>query len=460
MSPAEMKGFKSYLKGLYPQKTVLHHVFDYLHKYHPDYRFENKLEAGYAHQKIFARPLKTKSHRSNLFNTLGEIKNYLEDYLLWGEMQKDTFRRDETLLEIYRERNIYDFYKKYFDKAWQRLEQNDNLDMWNESRRLRLKHDRYFYRNTDGFEGRTQTLNETIRHLNALWISGTLKYACEMSFITGMQKEKMNYPLLEEAKSMCLEPPYSGNIFNKIYLLMLRLLEEEDFEAYLELKQLIFNNYQLAEPNDKSLFYGFLLNYVSQKMKRGQILLYGEEPLDIYRFGLYSGIVLEDGKISSVAFNNIITTACRAKDIAFAREVIEKLAGNLEDKLRADAVKIAEAIIAIEEAQYDKALEFLNTGEFFSPDLGLRYRIIKSQCLFEIRSFDVLEYHLNAFEHWIRRNVKKLGLPNQEATLNMIKYTRLLTRPEGNSQKMLEELEKAPYLFNKAWLIEKLNDLK
>ncbi len=93
ISSEEIKGFKSYLHGFYPRQKVLLNTFEYLFKYHPNFKLGKKLEAGYAYQKIFGKPMEKKIHKSNLFNTLGEIKKYLEDYLLWVEVNKDNFKR-------------------------------------------------------------------------------------------------------------------------------------------------------------------------------------------------------------------------------------------------------------------------------------------------------------------------------------------------------------------------------
>ncbi|KAA3631475.1 MAG: hypothetical protein DWQ02_16340, partial [Bacteroidetes bacterium] len=199
LSSEEMKGFGSYLKGFYPRQKVLLTTFDYLHKYHPDFRLVKKLEAGYAYQKIFGQPLVSKSQRSNLFNTLGEIKKYLEDYLLWLETQKAGYKREKMLMDIYRERNIQPFYQKYFEQIRSRLDEDDNQDMWNEFRKLELQHLKYFYKNTSSYKDRIDQVLNLEEYLNAFWVNSMLKFGCEMAFLKGLVRNEKSLSMLSEA---------------------------------------------------------------------------------------------------------------------------------------------------------------------------------------------------------------------------------------------------------------------
>ncbi len=454
-----MKDFKSYLKGFYPGQKVLLTTFDYLHKYHPEFRLVKKLEAGYAYQKIFGQPLISKSQRSNLFNTLGEIKKYLEDYLLWKETQKAGYKREKMLMDIYRERNIQPFYQKYFTQVRNRLEEDNNQDMWNEFRKLELAHQKYFYKNRSLVETRISDLKEMTLLLNGFWVNATLKYACEQSYLSEINLETLDFLLLEEAKNLGGNSPFRNNIFNQIYLLMLKLSEfEEAREEYTKVKTLIFKYYHLADHGDQNMFYGFLINYVSRQLKRGR-LNYQREVFEIYKFGLESKLMLDDGGISSISFNNVIKVSCDLGELEFASMVIDKYGSYLPGNLKEDTINIARAMVQISSGKFEEALRFLSIGEFYSFDLGVRIRGLQLQCLYELEDFEALFYHLNAFEIWVKRNEKKLAASNVEACRNLIKFSKSLTRPNEDMLELRKKLDSVSFIFLKGWLIKKIEEL-
>ncbi len=236
---------------------------------------------------------------------------------------------------------------------------------------------------------------------------------------------------------------------------MLELFEVENIDKYHRAKKLIFENYNLAEYGEQAIFYGFLLNYVAKQLKKGALDLYGKEPLEIYKFGLKSKAIMEDEKLSSIAFNNIIKTACDMGETLFAKSVIQDYKHCIPDGLREEAAKIGEAMVMVKEKEYDSALSILNTGEFYPIDLGLRYRGLKLQCLFELKNWDLLGGHCKAFESWVRRNIKKVGESNAEACLNLVKFSRRLSRLNEDKEELKKAIHAARVIFLKAWLIEK-----
>lgn len=434
-------------------------TFDYLYKYHPEYKLTAKLEARYAYRKIFGQPMTTKSHRSNLFNTLGEIKQSLEDFLLWKEVKKDSYNRDKMLLDIYRKRNVERFYNIYFDKAWNRLETDENQDMWNEYNRMELSYLKYFYKNEEPLKSRIKIFNKMIQSLQAFWINASLRFGSEKTSIEQISNLQVPFLSLDEAIKLAKNQPFINNKFNQINLLILELYEESNFQKFQLVRDLIFENYHFAEKGYQKLIYGFLINFTAAKIKTGD-LNYKKESLLIYKFGLETKLILEDGLLSSITFNNIIKVACDLDELEFAISVVDKYGNYIPEGIKADSISISMAMILFEKGQYEEALIELNTGEFFRIDLGFKFRGLKLQCLYELKEYDLLFYHFKAFESWVRRNSKKLGNSNELACYNLIKFTRILARPIDDIDIVKQQINLAPYLFFRSWLLNKVDTLK
>ena len=294
------------------------------------------------------------------------------------------------------------------------------------------------------------------RALDGFFISIKLKYACEQVYRNKVAGKEYNPELLKASRNLSLKSPYKKDPLIQIYRLIFELERHPDkMKKYYELKQLIHNNYYNDEAKEQLFYYGFLMNYISGQLKKGHIT-FKTELTDLLNFGQKSGIILKDKFLNPIIFTNFVHAAWQVVDTQFAKELVNQYQGYLNPNEKEEVLKIAWAEINYSEGKYQKVLDDLKNMTFSPGILNLQGRLILLKTYFE--TGEDMEYIEAARKSISRTDVLSEG--NKKSLRNTLLYMKKLSDPNINKEALKESIKEEAFLFNRSWLLEKVEGLK
>ncbi len=199
------------------------------------------------------------------------------------------------------------------------------------------------------------------------------------------------------------------------------------------------------------------INYCILKINQMQ-REYCHEALELYQSGLQSGILIENGVISHMAFNNIVSIALKVDATEWAQQFIRDYQQHLENRHRLSTVCMNLARIYHIQRNYDAALAQLEQFDSRDQANNLLARSLQLKIYYETEDYDALELHLQSMQLFIRRQ-RVIGY-HKHNYLNIIRYTKKLMLHNPNDKVARAALRASiaaeAYLTEKEWLLARL----
>ncbi|HFA49276.1 MAG TPA: hypothetical protein ENJ95_09690 [Bacteroidetes bacterium] len=232
---------------------------------------------------------------------------------------------------------------------------------------------------------------------------------------------------------------------------------------YFQFKEKVFAQFESLPIQDRKLLLFYLINSSVRLWLNGHTNML-PELLDIYKFGLKKGLVVNNGRISARTFSNIVTAANSLSDFNFSNKFIKKYTPCLAPGQQGDGKSWALSHSYFKQENYSACIGLLANYNFQDNYFNSMGRVLLFQCHFEPCLRDgsgylfFYDYSL-AFERFIRRS-KIYTEKRKKAYLNLIIYCRklLLTKNDNTLSKqylenMLKKINAENNIQAKKWLV-------
>lgn len=211
-----------------------------------------------------------------------------------------------------------------------------------------------------------------------------------------------------------------------------------------------------STPETHDLFL-MAINFCIRNINRQQET-YFREIFELYQSGLRHGALLEDGVLSRWTYNNIISTSLRLREFDWSLAFLHEYAPQVSEEHREGARHFNLARYHYEKGELREAMQHLLFIEYDDVLQNLTAKILLSKIYFRLDESDALENHLDSIQIYIRR--KKLLGYHRDNYMAFVKFTRKLLLLNMNDPaerlKLKKEIELAPVLTERNWLLENL----
>lgn len=450
------KEFSKYLKGLYGNQIQLLLVFEYIDKHSPNFdtaKLKKDNAICYFAKKGIAPKI--------LNNRLSNLYKHLEDFLIWQRLKNDKhgFERKATMLSIWKERKLKDWFFRDIAKYKTWLAQQPK-DIWHHYKLMYLSHQAYFTVDTDTTK---VSFSENLNQLEDFFVNARLMYhLIELNRHNLFDEPKRDYLSFDTILGSGKLTHLKDDIFIILYLKAIDLLRDKKEIDFFTLKSELFNTGCQLSDEDQLILFTILSNYASIQMRKGNYKFI-KEKINLFQYGLNSGIQLVDGYLDSNQLISIVNLACTANEIALAYQLKKECIGKTIPKERKAVKGIIEAIIHFHEGKYGEVLENLREIKFHNEFYAIRSKalILLSMMMTQTNSQVVLA-NCQAFDVWLRRENKLSKTINMGAK-NMVKLVKLYY--QKRNEKYFDWsalLQKTTPLFHAHWFkdqfLKKLED--
>jgi len=452
-STQEWRDFRRFLRSPYfNTREDLLVLFEYLMK-------NRSLSTPPNRASVFAEVFPDKKYnRTEMRLMLSYLFRLLEQFLRIEENEKNTNTQKNTLLSVYKNRNLSRQLRKTLNQS-QKLHKNSNQ-----------QHPEYYlesyYLEREEYDilssaGRTQQLNlqQVEDNLDSAFISFKLRQACLTRAHEAVFNTKYDVRLLKELLEVAQHKSFKDVpaivVYSYCYQALYDTPTEENFRL---LRKKLIEVTPLFPQSEIRTLYLLAINYCIKQINKAK-LVYLKEALDLYKSGLENNLLLKNGFLSRHAFNNIVGIALRLDDFTWTETFVNQYKDALPTPYRAAAFHLNSGRLAYARKKYDDALIHLQKSNYRDVLDNMVAKILQIKIYYETDEFDLLQSHLKTVEMYIRRN-KKISY-HYENWRNIIRYTQKIVELNRFDKQAIKKLKEAirneRTLTEKDWLLIQLS---
>ncbi|MBK9014029.1 MAG: hypothetical protein IPM82_08025 [Saprospiraceae bacterium] len=227
--------------------------------------------------------------------------------------------------------------------------------------------------------------------------------------------------------------------------------EEGHFQSFKQ--QLVSATGQFEEDEMRGL-YLFAINYCIRRLNDGQNH-HLNELLDLYKSGLATGHLIENGVLSRFTYHNIVGAGLRSGDLDWVNFFIHEYKNSLERSYRESSFSFSLARLEFSRRRYGAVLELLQKANYRDPLLNLAAKTLLLKTWYELSEHDLLQSHLDAMRNYIHR--KRVIGYHRTNYLNIVRFADKLLKLNWNNKREVEalkgELEQEEVLTEREWLV-------
>lgn len=381
----------------------------------------------------------------------------LEDFLLHQELDNRPESTRHLLLDAYRQRGLDRHFTKAYRQQQRALEQTPlqhpehHLALYWQERALF----QYQARRERTREHNLQAMEDA---LTLAFLSMKLRQACWLLAHEAVYKAEYKVALEPLLIELALKPAYTQQPAVAIYLNCYRMLkapeESAHFEAFRDWLFRIIGHFPVEELRDLFLLG---INYCIRQINRTADS-YLREALELYKKGLETDLLLENGVLSRFTYNNIAGIALRLQELDWTAHFLETYRPKLAPHQRQAAYSLNAARLAFSRKDYAQAITHLQQADYRDFINNLVARTLLLKCYFELDEYDLLEYHLQTMRSFLRRK-RKMSY-HQQNYRNIVQLTfRLLRLKPGDkatARTLKAAIENTTPLTERRWLLRAL----
>ncbi|MBK7870182.1 MAG: hypothetical protein IPJ74_05575 [Saprospiraceae bacterium] len=468
-SRREMTRFKEYVFSPYFNKhEEVRALTDYLSEIFPNFDLQHCQR-----EVLFQHLYPGEAHdQSRLALVFAYTMRLLEDFLAQEQLQQGTTEQQERLLRALRLKKQYKLYEKILQKTEQYLAEVEKRDYTHYYQEYRLAAEADLYYNQIERRKMDHNIQRKQNNLDAFYILEKLRDACEMQvrrrILNVDYSARMLETVVEEVQANASE--YAREPLILIYYSLYKMSTSNEKAYYYSVLDAL-QNYEYRFSNTELVYiYNYLQNYCIQQINRGEGQFL-QEIFKLYQAQLVQGLLIEDGYLSEWHYKNIITVGIRLNEMDWVKDFIENYKKDLSPEAQENAYRFNRASYHYAMQEFNEVLQLLLQVEYSDLRYSLGAKALLLRTYYDLEEYDALISLAQSFSLYLRRN-KLLADSNREGHHNLFKFTRRTaqiraklgyeTDEKLHKQlvKLQEDIIKAGAIFNKAWLLEKVNELE
>lgn len=464
----EFKQFGKFVRNpVHNKKETVARLYDFIKKNHPTFE-ERKFTKTHCFSYVFPE-LKTDLKQLNgkadelisskLKNPLYIIKKLFDDFILQQALVENSHEKTILFIKTLFKRQMHERAFQLIDKELKRLDGMTGQDFYHHFHQFQLlelneKH--------NVKSEQVKVFNDTLFNLDSFYFHAKLYFGCEANVRALHSGKKYNVFLLKEMQKM----PESNKIFttSKSILLYKKIsihFFDCSIETYLEIKNLYFEYYISISNIDKVFILKNLINYCISKRKN-DAKKFDFELFELYDFGFKENLFTHSGYLSSYDYKNAIVVSSTLGKLDWAENFIQSKSDLLHPKNRKSNVLLAKAQIENVKKNFTELIDLLVDVEFNDVFDNITSRSLMMRAYYEMKEFHTLEYFLESFHKYIKRN-NLIGKEVKDSFLNSILFTRFLIKAQYKRFRKItvkNKLNEYKIINNKTWFLKIISKFK
>lgn len=456
-SSRDFRRFDSFLRSPYFNTDEdLVRLHDYIRKQAPRFS-EKKMSRIHVWKQLFAGKKFDDKAFSYLMNHLLGLG---EQFLGMEQYHADPPRPEVDILAALENRRL----DKHYRSTFKRIDQALDRQPFRTERFHQLQFE--VAGNAIRFQSRRQArtydrhLVEAVGHLDHYYLTARLRLTCELvnrqSILAEPYDSGQVDALLLYNNAMIRENPGQVPAVALYHQLLLLLTQPEDGQHFRRLKGLMEEFLHLVTEDERPELYSYAQNYCIRRIRQGHSH-YLDELFDLYRTGLETGYLLEDGVLSAWKYKNIASVGLRVKAFDWVEGFINDYLPLLPEEFRDTAYAYNKAFLNYSRGNLQQALRLLLQVEFNDVFFSLDTRKMMLMIYYEQDAEEPMLSLIASFRTYLRRN-KLISENNRKSYNNFLNLLNAIYKAAdpmalGSREALQAEIRGTQPLVEESWLL-------
>ena len=460
LKPDEFRMFYKFVRSIYYQNnTNLVSLYEYLRKYYPDFPVD-KVKGEIIFKKLFPGRMFSQNKIATLMSKMTRL---VEEYLLILDMREDHFGRKKKLVQIYKKRNQFDFFKKGTYKLLKELKESP---FPNTQDQITLYHNLYFHPLHNKYDLEDNALENLMDSLDHYFVLTKMRYGLALKNKHKILSKSYEWKFIEVFAKNQVYKDRDTPVWFTLYEFAFSLLEEKAPSNFNVFEQLFFEYFEQLAKEDRQLLYFNGLNHLNRQVNKGKTNC-SSLAFKWYKYGLRNNLLIENQQIAETTFSNIVVYGCREKEFNWTRTFMDTFKVYLTLEIREDIYCYNTALLHFSKKEFEETLGLMSNHSFTEKNQP-KTRLTIIRTLFELFLQDndyleVLNANIQSFEIFISRNTffEKNTL---KPYLNCIQIIRGLTKRFSAKEDITKirawlnnQTQSKMEIIAINWLIQKVN---
>lgn len=469
LSDKEFKELIKFLNYKFENNDLYRSFADFLSANYPHFKDE-KISKEVVFKKLFPnQKYEDIKVRELMSNTYKQVR----DFLIYMELQSSDFKRDLALLKQFRKRKFDNLFGQQLKQLRKSVHADPLKNLEYTKREFLLAEEENQYFEDQRIRAFDESIQVKLDNLDIYYFSVKLRDTCEMlnrQRIINQQYdlnllEEMNH-IIEKNKKDYLNYP-ALNCYYEIYHL---LTTEEDEKQLDRTISTLNDNIKYFNKRELKSMYDYALNYCIRHVNQGNTI-YVVKLFDLQKVLIEKEIMLDKGELSHISYKNIVSIALKLKEYKWSAKFIEQYRANIAPKYRENAYNLNKAYLLYATEEYDETISLLNQVDFTDVYYACSAKFTLLKAYYALQEYETLEYFVTAFNLYLKRNAE-ISPAYKKSSQNFVKTfkkililaTKLdyfeMSKIEHKKQLILKSIEEEKEMANRAWLLEKMEEIK
>lgn len=400
-----------------------------------------------------------------LFNIMSSLKKLYHRFLAHEQLNEHPFEEEILLMDAAYNRSQFDLLNnraKQLNKQFRQYPYADS-DFYLTRYRYYETLGYYSYRYKD--RSKVGIFQDMVDHLDRYYLLEKLRHSSELTVNILAQNSQFELHFLDQVMDIYRqnEERFTDDpAIQLYYTILMSLREEENEEHYEKLKQLLDGNIEYFNPRDRTALYAAACNYCIRKINPG-FSQYQHELFELYKKGLTTGLIMDNGTLSEWNYKNITVLGCLLKEFSWIEYFLEEFKLKLPLHRQKNAYNYNMAHLHYTKQRYSEALDHLLQVEFSDVKYHLNYNSLLLATYYALGDIEALLSLIDTFRIYVIRN-KKITTDQKRSYTNFLRFAKKLAilknQPDGYGKntrgekfaRLYEKIQQTSNMVNRYWL--------
>lgn len=456
-SSRDFRRFDAFLRSPYFNTDGdLVRLHDYMRALAPRFTAK-KLERKFVWAKLNGKkPLDEKafSYQMNHLLRLGEQFLGLEQY------HSDPPRPEVDVLAALESRRLDKHYKSTLKRIDQALEGQPHRTERFHQMQFEVSGNAILFQSRRQARTYDRHLTEAVGHLDHYYLTARLRLTCELvnrqsilaePYDSGQVEALLSYLGAVMASDSIRVPAVA--LYHQLLLLLTQPEEDRHFQ---HLKTLMDEYMHLVTDDERPELYATAQNFCIRRIRQGHSR-YLKELFELYKTGLETGFLLEDGGLSAWKYKNIASVGLRVREFEWVEGFINDYLPLLPEEFRDTAYAYNKAFLNYSRGNLPQALRLLLQVEFNDIFFSLDTRKMMLMIYYEQDAEEPMLSLMASFRTYLRRN-KLISENNRKSYNNFLNLLNAIYKAsdpqaKGSRTALLSEIRATQPLVEESWLL-------
>ncbi len=458
----ELKSFEDWLRSPWCNSNRnLVRLVEKVKKYHPAFD-DSKLTKEKLFKKVLPAGKFSDRRMNNLFS---EGYQAAERFTIFQRLSKDPTLQKKLLLKEFQGRHLDDWFFKESEKEIGELEAKPAKE-WEDHLSLLALHRRIYHHEDQSrrMQPGGQTIVKMGEQIDLVYLLEKAAIIMEKIFRNRILKDE-SHEVTQDLEVWLKASKGIEHVAIDFYRKRFAYAEENMLDQYLELRTAFIEKYTSLNIKEQKIHLFALLNDTAFLIKKK--LLKITDNLPLYKLGLKSGILFQNGKLSYATYAMIVGTSNLDKNFEFTDFFISHYTEKVDEQFQEDCKTWALAHTHYYRNDLESCLNMLQTHNFNLFHFQLIGRILNTQVYFDLYLRDeTYEFYLfnyfDSFEKWLMRE-KVWAKGNKFSFIRFVQKCRSLAKFYADVDPQIEKLndlfETQDSIQSLAWLKQKKREV-